>query len=136
MAYTHLAEDQSDHLDAADPRRRGVTLRVLILVAVLIPFDTYFIADLHRRGIEDPTIIALFWNVLFLFVALRILNGVVARLSPRRALAQQEMLALWILVSVATCPTGLDTLKTSSSRNEADSILAFEMSTSTVGEPF
>ncbi len=113
MAYAHSAEDRVEHLDAADPRRRGVTARVLLLTALLIPADTYFIADLHRRGIEDPTIIALFWNVLFLFVALRILNGIVARLSPRRALAQQEMLALWILVSVATCPTGLDTLKTS-----------------------
>ncbi len=113
MAWTRPAEDHVEHLDPADPRRRGVTARVLVLVAVLIPFDTYFIADLHRRGIEDPTIIALFWNVLFLFVALRILNGIAMRLSPRRALAQQEMLALWILVSVATCPAGLDTLKTS-----------------------
>lgn len=113
MAYSHLAEDRDPQLDTADPRRRGVTLRVLVLVGLLIPFDTYFIADLHRRGIEDPTIIALFWNVLFLFVALRLLNGALARFWPRRALAPQELLALWILLSIATCPTGIDTLKTS-----------------------
>jgi len=113
MAQLPFDEDRSQDLPAADPRRVGVTSRVLILVAVLIPLDTYFMADLHRRGIEDPTIIALFWNVLFLFVLLRLLNEVFTRLSPSRALAQQELLALWILVSVATCPTGLDTLKTS-----------------------
>ncbi len=107
------AIEGEDAAQGADPRRIGVTSRVLVLTALLVPLDTYFIADLHRRGIEDPTIIALFWNVLALFVVLRLLNGALARLSPRRALAQQELLALWILVSVATCPTGLDTLKTS-----------------------
>ncbi|MGD9496067.1 MAG: DUF6785 family protein [Armatimonadota bacterium] len=113
MAYLPADGKAPQALGITDPRRIGVTPRVLALVALLIPADTYFIADLHRRGIEDPTIIALFWNVLFLFVVLRLVNGLAARVLPRRALAQQELLVLWILLSVATCPTGLDTLKTS-----------------------
>ncbi len=113
MAYLPGEEERAQELPITDPRRVGVTARVLLIVAVLIPLDTYFMADLHRRGIEDPTIIALFWNVLFLFVILRAINEIFQRLTPRRALAQQELLALWILVSVATTPTGIDTVKTS-----------------------
>lgn len=113
MSHLRTDDDHADELVATDPRRIGVTPRVLVLMALLIPLVTYSMADLHRRGIEDPTIIALFWNVLFLFVVLRLLNGAVRRLSSRNALARQELLALWILLSVATCPAGQDTLKTS-----------------------
>lgn len=113
MAQLPWQQDRAQELSAADPRRIGVTARVLLLVGILIPINAFFMADLHRRGIEDPTVIALFWNVLFLFVMLRLLNELFMRLSPRRALAQQELLALWILMSIATCPAGIDTVKTS-----------------------
>ncbi len=113
MSQVLRRDEQVEKPDVADPRRIGVTPRVLVLLTLLIPLNTFFVADLHRRGIEDPTIIALFWNVLFLFVLLRLLNGLVDRLRSRLALVQQELLALWILIAVATCPAGQDTLKTS-----------------------
>ena len=99
-------------LPDGDYRRRGVTLRVLVIAALLAPVNAWFMADLHRRGIEDPTVVSLFWNCLVLLVLLRLVNELIARLSPRVAFSQAEMIAFYILISVSTCASGLDTLKT------------------------
>lgn len=99
-------------LPPADYRRRGVTLRVLVIAALLAPVNAWFMADLHRRGIEDPTVVSLFWNCLMLLVLLRLVNALLSRLAPRHALSQAEMICFFILISVSTCASGLDTLKT------------------------
>jgi hypothetical protein len=95
-----------------DYRRRGLTLRVLIIALVVAPLNAYFMTDLHRRGIEDPTVVSLFWNCLFLLVLFRMLNSLLQRWAPRAAFSPAEMLCFFILLSVSTCASGLDSLKT------------------------
>lgn len=95
-----------------DLRAVGTTARVLVLALVLAPLNAYFMAFLHGRGIEDPTVVSLFWNVLFALIVLRLINGIIRRWWPRRALSPAELLAFFILLSVATCNSGLDTFKT------------------------
>lgn len=91
---------------------QGVTARVLALSLLLAPFNAFFMAFLHGRGIEDPTVVSLFWNVLFALLVVRLINGILLRYFPRRALSPAELLSFFILLSVATCNSGLDTLKT------------------------
>jgi hypothetical protein len=107
-----MAHSGDQQLPESDYRRKGVTARVLIITAVVVPVNAYFMADLHRRGIEDPTVVSLFWNCLMMLLMMRVINGVVARWWPKRALVQAEMLTFFILISIATCASGLDTLKT------------------------
>ncbi len=107
-----MAHSADQLLPESDYRRRGVTARVLVIATILAPVNAYFMADLHRRGIEDPTVVSLFWNCLVLLVLLRLANAVLARFTPRHALSQAEMVAFYILISVSTCASGLDTLKT------------------------
>ncbi len=90
----------------------GVTARVLLIALVLAPLNAYFMAFLHGRGIEDPTVVSLFWNVLFALVVLRVINGILRRYFPRAALSPGELIAFFTLLSVATCNSGLDTFKT------------------------
>ncbi|MCD6352515.1 MAG: hypothetical protein J7M26_10380, partial [Armatimonadetes bacterium] len=97
---------------ARDPRQVGVTARVLVLALLLAPLNAGFMAFLHGRQIEDPTVVSLFWNVLFTLVVLRLINGLLQKYWPRRALSPAELLSFFILMSVATCNSGLDTFKT------------------------
>ena len=103
----------ADKHEYTDYRRRGVTLRILLISLIVAPVNAYFMADLHRRGIEDPTVVSLFWNCLFMLVIFRLINSVFLRWAPRFAFSPAELLAFFILISVATCASGLDTLKTS-----------------------
>lgn len=65
----------------------------------------------YRRDIFDPTLVALFWNVLFLLAVLRALNAVVQRWRPRSAFTRGELLSLWVLLCVATSGAGMDSMQ-------------------------
>ena len=95
-----------------DYRRRGVTLRIILISAVVAPLNAYFMADLHRRSIEDSTVVSLFWNCVFMLVVFRLINQVLLRWAPRVAFSPAELLSFFILISVSTCASGIDTLKT------------------------
>ena len=97
-----------------DPRNRGVTTRILIIALIVAPLNSYFMAYLNGpRGIEDPTVVALFWNVVFLLFIFRLINAALLRWYPRAAFSPAELLSFFILTSVATCTSGQDTFKTS-----------------------
>lgn len=92
---------------------RGITWRIIIIAFLIAPLNTYFMAYLlGPRGIEDPTVVALFWNVVFLLTIFRLINGLLQRYAPRVAFTPAEILAFFILTAVSTAPSGLDTMKT------------------------
>lgn len=95
----------------ADPR--GISWRIIIIAFLIAPLNAYFMAYLQGpRGIEDPTVVALFWNVVFLLTVFRLINALLRRYWPRLAFTPAEMIAFFILLSVATTPSGQDTMKT------------------------
>ncbi len=97
---------------AADGRARGVTVRVLVLALMLVPLNNFFILFLsYERNIFDPTLVALFWNVLFILLVVRGVNGFVHRRWPRLSLSPAEMLALWVLLCVSTSGAGMDSMQ-------------------------
>ena len=107
-----MQQTAPDSQEFNDYRRSGVTLRIILIALVVAPLNAYFMADLHRRGIEDPTVVSLFWNCLFLLVVFRLVNGLLLKWAPRFAFSPAELLSFFILISVSTCASGLDTLKT------------------------
>lgn len=92
---------------------RGVTWRVILIAFAIAPLNAYFMAYLlGPRSIEDPTVVALFWNVVFLLALFRLANALLLRFCPRAAFSPAELISFFILMSVATAPAGLDTMKT------------------------
>jgi len=97
---------------STDPRSAGVTLRVLLLAAVLVPANAYCVLFMpYERNIFDPTLVALFWNVLFLLGVLRAINQALLRWRPRAAFSRAELLSLWVLLAVATSGAGMDSMQ-------------------------
>jgi len=108
--------DPADGLDSApvsaDPRGAGVTSRILLLAALLVPLNAFFVLFMsYERNIFDPTLVALFWNVLFLLVVMRLLNQALMRWRPAAAFSPAELLALWVLIAVATSGAGMDSMQ-------------------------
>ena len=99
--------------ERAAQRKGGVTLRILIISFVVIPFNAYFMSFLQGpRGLEGPTVVSLFYNVVFLLLLFCLFNAVLRRLKPEAQFTPAELLAFFILLSVATCTSGQDTINT------------------------
>jgi hypothetical protein len=108
---TPPAEQPTDQ--SADYRSSGVTLRVLVIAFVVVPFNAYFMSFLQGpRGLEGPTVVSLFYNVVFLLLLFVLINAGLRRLRPGLAFSPAELLSFFILLSVATCTSGQDTMNT------------------------
>ncbi len=96
----------------AAPRSRGVSFRVLLLAFILVPLNSLFVLFMsYERSIFDPTLVALFWNVLFPLIVVRLINQGLLRWRPRWALSPGEMLVLWVLLAVSTSGAGMDSMQ-------------------------
>jgi len=83
-----------------------------VLAGLLVPLNAFFVLFMsYERNIYDPTLVALFWNVLFLLVVVRLINQALLRWRPAAAFSPAELLALWALMAVATSATGLDSMQ-------------------------
>lgn len=90
--------------------RSGVTPRVAILIAILLPLNAYWIIHMTTvRYVGFVTIASLFYNTIMLLTLLAAVNGLLKRWLPRFRLRPAELAAIYSLLAVATSPCGLDT---------------------------
>ncbi len=97
---------------AEHPTPARVTWRAIILGAVLIPFNCYWI--MMVEGIwhtGHPTAISLGWGVLFNILVLLIVNLGLKRVAPRHALTQAEFVTVYVMVAIAAALAGHDSLQ-------------------------
>ena len=87
----------------------GATWRALLIGALLVPVNTYWVMDSLDQGY--PTTVSLFYNVIFCLFILTGLNIGLARLSPSFALKQGELLTIYVMLSIASALTGHDMLR-------------------------
>jgi hypothetical protein len=99
--------------DPAALHRRGpLTGRVLLLALVLIPLNAWWLTETeYIRYSDNVTTQALFFNAISLLLVLLALNRLLRRLSPRAAFSPPEMVALYVVVVVASGLAGHDTLQ-------------------------
>ena len=101
------------HAETLAYRNTGVTLRILLITFLVVPFNAWFMSFLQGpRGLEGPTVVSLFYNVVFLLLLFTLLNAALRRFLPGAAFTPAELLAFFILLSVATCTSGQDTMNT------------------------
>lgn len=106
---------------------RGITWRIIIIAFLVAPLNAYFMAYLlGPRGVEDPTVVALFYNVVFLLVIFRLINILLLRYAPRIAFSPAELIAFFILLSIGTATSGLDTMKTTFATMQGPAVFASE----------
>ncbi len=90
----------------------GVTFRSLIIAAILIPINCYWVIEMEViRYSGHPVTISLFFNVVFTILLITILNFAVKRFLPRAALTQSELLVIYVMVSLASGIAGHDMLE-------------------------
>ena len=102
-------EDQ----DSSGPSsNKMVTLRAVLLALVLMPFNAYWVVMMEvTRYQGHPTTISVFFNVVFLFSTLILINGLVRRFLPKLAFAPGELLTVYIMLALGTAITGHDMIE-------------------------
>ena len=111
-----LAEspDSMTRRKALPPRR--VPLRAFILGIPLIALNGWWTMALWGRGgyatgQSFPSIVSLYYNVLFSLLLVLGLNSLLRRLSPRHALKEAELLTLYVMLTAASSLGGHDMLE-------------------------
>ena len=90
-------------------RARSVTPRALLLAMALMPVNAYWVVMMENiRYSAHPTTISLFFNCVFILVVLTGINGLVARVRPRWAFAQGELLLVYAMLCIGSCMAGHD----------------------------
>ena len=90
-------------------RARSVTPRALLLGMALMPVNAYWVVMMENiRYSAHPTTISLFFNCVFILVVLTGINGLVARVRPRWAFAQGELLLVYAMLCIGSCMAGHD----------------------------
>ncbi len=87
----------------------GATWRALLIGTLLIPLNSYWIMDSAGQGY--PTTVSLYYNVIFCLFLLIGLNFGLAKLTPRFALKQGELLTIYVMLSISSSLTGHDVLR-------------------------
>ena len=89
----------------------GLTPRVLLLVLLLAPANAYILVEMEVVRYTYPTWIVPLANVIFTMMVVMILNYLIRRMSPRFALRQDELLTLYVMLSLVTTMMGVDILQ-------------------------
>ena len=90
----------------------GVTQRALIIGAILIPPNCYWI--MQTEGLwwsGRPTIVSLFFNVIFCIFVLVLLNTLWRKFFPKTALNQGEFTVIFMMLSSASAVAGWDMIQ-------------------------
>ncbi|NLC57985.1 MAG: hypothetical protein GX774_14210 [Armatimonadetes bacterium] len=88
---------------------RAVTLRAVLIGLILMPVNAYWVIQMEMvRYSAHPTTISLFFNAVFTLLVVTLLNRLVARRWPQRALTQGELLVIYTLVALASALCGHD----------------------------
>ena len=91
----------------------NVTFRAVLLGLLLIPVNTYFIMANHLKFWSTlPTTMALIYNVVITLMVLMTFNFLLKRFLPRFALKQQELLTVFVMLSISSAISGHDMMQT------------------------
>lgn len=94
------------------PRRRSATFRAVLIGVLLLPLNAYWVVCMELiRYSSHPTTVSLFFNCVFILVVLTLLNAGVARVAPKLALCQGELLLIYAMLGIGTAMCGHDMLQ-------------------------
>ncbi len=90
----------------------GVTIKSVLIAAILIPINCYWVIEMEViRYSGHPVTISLFFNVIFTLFVIIGFNQLLKRFLPPLALAQSELVVVYLMLSIASGITGHDMLE-------------------------
>jgi len=93
-------------------RNKSVTPRSLLIGAVLIPINLYWLMQAEVVWVSVySTVLSLFFNVTFCIFVLALLNIILRKYLPRFAMNRGELLIIYIMLSIATGIFGHDFIR-------------------------
>jgi hypothetical protein len=96
--------------------RAGVSVRAVVVALLLTVPNSYWLMinwgpSGYGSGQSFPTVITVYFNVVFVLLLLLAWNGVARRTARRLAFSDIELFVIYILLSVASSIAGHDTLQ-------------------------
>lgn len=92
-----------------EPNLRPVTLRAVLVAAAIIPANTAWCVMMERvDGRAFSTTASIFFTAVFSLLVVVLLNALVRRVRPAKALSQGELLVIFTMLSLATAMAGID----------------------------
>ena len=87
----------------------AVTLRAVLVGLALVPINVYIVVQWETVwNTQYPTTMTIFYNAVFTFLSLILVNMLLKRWLPRIALSQQELLTVYTMLMLAVCVSGHD----------------------------
>ena len=82
-------------------------VRALLIGLLLMPLNSYWMVEMGMiRNIGHPTSVSLFFNVVFILLLLILFNLLIHRILPSAALRPDELLIIYIMLSVTSAICG------------------------------
>jgi len=102
----------SHRVERAGPRAAGVTTRVVVLSIALAPLNALWVVRMEGAQTPAfPTIVSIYFNVIFILLIATVINHIVRRTAPRWALSHAELVSFYTLMSILTSCVGYDTIQ-------------------------
>jgi hypothetical protein len=93
-------------------RKRGITLRAILLGMILLPLNAYFITRIEVVSFAAfPSTFSLLMNSLFVLFMLALFNLLLLRWTPRWAFSAGELITVYIMLNIGTVLAGGDMLQ-------------------------
>ena len=89
----------------------GLTVRLLLIVLILVPINSYFLLQMELVRYTFPTWIVPLSNVIFFLAVVMVVNHLIRQISPRLALRHGELLVLYVMLSITTTMSAGDLLQ-------------------------
>lgn len=94
-----------------DGKNSGVTLRAIIIAIAIMPLNAYWIIQMEVVWWGFPTIVSLFYNVVFILLLLSVSNLLLRKYLPKWALSRGELLTIYVMLCIATALSGYDMMQ-------------------------
>lgn len=90
-------------------KESAVTARSVLVCLILLPINAYWVVQMEVvRYSAHPTTISLFFNIIFILLALTLVNRATERMLPRLALSRAELLFVYAVLAIGSCICGHD----------------------------
>lgn len=95
----------------APPQQSVLTWRAFIIFIAIAPINCYFLIQMELVRYTFPTWVVPFSNVIFILIAILLINLLLRTLRIRYELRPGELLFLYVSLSFATTLAGCDILQ-------------------------
>ena len=88
---------------------KSITVRAVLIALALAPINVYIVVQWETVwSTQYPTTMTIFYNAIFSFLVVVLLNMPLKRWMPHIALSQQELLTIYMMLVLAVCVSGHD----------------------------